>query len=99
MSLRVVEGDLLEINADAIVNSANLFYSKGGGICKKIHDKAGFEFTMLCSKIKPGKYCDVQLTPGFDLPFEYVIRDLLSDNPSFRHDTAIISADGQPNHR
>lgn len=83
MSFKVIEGDLLETKVEVIVNSANLFYSKGGGICKVIHDRAGHDFTKFCARLSPGKYCDVRVTHGFELPYDFVIHVI---TPKYQHD-------------
>ncbi len=63
----------LKVEVDAIVNSANLFISKGGGVCGAIHDAAGYEFTEYCIKLGKCKRTECKLTPGFRLPYKYVI--------------------------
>lgn len=84
MSFKIVHGDITEMKVDAIVNSANLFFSKGGGVCKAIHDKGGFELTEYCfNELKPGQYCDVKASPGFALPAKFVVHVI---TPKYKYD-------------
>lgn len=66
----------LENNIDAIVNSANPFMSRGGGVCGIIHKEAGYEFTEYCIKQGGLKVGECKITPGFKLPYEFVIHVL-----------------------
>ena len=78
MKYKIIYGDLLDLDfeVDAIVNSANPFMSRGGGICGKIHKKAGYEFTEYCIKQGGLKVGECKVTPGFELPYEKVIHVL-----------------------
>jgi len=78
MKYKIVKGDLLHMNepVDAIVNSANRFMSKGGGICGKIHEAAGYEFTEYCRKQGYLSVGECKTTPGFLLESPYVIHVL-----------------------
>lgn len=74
----IIYGDLLNIekSVDAIVNSANPYMSRGGGICGIIHKKAGYEFTEYCIKQGGLKVGECKVTPGFNLPYKNVIHVL-----------------------
>ena len=78
MKYIIQQGDLLKLDekVDAIVNSANPFMSRGGGICGIIHKAAGFEFTEFCVKQGGLKVGECKITPGFKLPYKYVIHIL-----------------------
>lgn len=78
MKYAVQYGDILNLDddVDAIVNSANPFMSRGGGICGIIHKAAGFEFTEYCIKQGGLKVGECKLTPGFKLPYGHVIHVL-----------------------
>ena len=85
MKYKVLKGDLLHLEetVDAIVNSANCFMSKGGGICGKIHEAAGYKFTKYCLQQGNLSVGECKTTPGFNLESPYVIHVL---SPTFgRH--------------
>ena len=71
-------GDIIKIDkkVDAIVNSANPFMSCGGGICGIIHERAGYEFTEYCINQGELRVGECKITPGFKLPYKYVIHVL-----------------------
>jgi O-acetyl-ADP-ribose deacetylase (regulator of RNase III) len=78
MKYEIQYGDILKLNddVDAIVNSANPFMSRGGGICGKIHIAAGIEFTEYCIRQGGLTVGECKLTPGFKLPYKNVIHVL-----------------------
>lgn len=78
MKYTILFGDILELDKeiDAIVNSANPFMSRGGGICGIIHRAAGYEFTEYCIRQGGLKVGECKVTPGFDLPYRNVIHVL-----------------------
>lgn len=71
--INIVQGNIVNIDTEAIVNAANSFLSGGGGVDGAIHKKAGIRLYEACSKIG---HCDVGkavITPGFDLKAKYII--------------------------
>lgn len=78
MKYEIQYGDILKLNEeiDAIVNSANPFMSRGGGVCGIIHKAAGYEFTEYCIKQGGLKVGECKVTPGFELPYSHVIHVL-----------------------
>ena len=78
MKYKILYGDIFELEdkVDAIVNSANPFMSRGGGICGMIHKRAGFAFTEYCIKQGGLRIGECKLTPGFELPYKYVLHVL-----------------------
>lgn len=78
MKYKIQYGDILKLdeNIDAIVNSANPFMSRGGGVCGIIHKVAGYEFTEYCIKQGGLKVGECKITPGFKLPYKHVIHVL-----------------------
>jgi len=77
--LRVFRGDLTQEAAGAIVNAANEKMLGGGGVDGAIHRAAGPALLEACRaipEIRPGVRCptgEARITPGFDLPAQYVI--------------------------
>lgn len=78
----------MQIPVQAIVNSSNPFMSRGGGVCGLIHSAAGFEFTKYCINLGGLATMQCKITPGFELPYRYVIHALApmykkSSNPKY----------------
>lgn len=72
--IEVKQTDITELNVDAIVNAANSRLSAGGGVCGAIFSKAGsMDLSDACSEIGGCKTGHAVITPGFDLPAEYII--------------------------
>lgn len=75
--LELVQGDITQARADAIVNAANSSLMGGGGVDGAIHRSAGPRLLESCKEIvnKQGKLPAGQavITPGFDLTASYVI--------------------------
>lgn len=72
-------GDITQLDADAIVNAANRKMLGGGGVDGAIHRAAGPQLQEACRnvpEVEPGVRCptgEARITPGFNLPAEYVI--------------------------
>lgn len=80
--IKIIQGNIVDIDAEAIVNAANSFLSGGGGVDGAIHQKAGVKLYEACSKIG---HCDVGkavITPGFDLKAKYIIHTV---GPMYYH--------------
>lgn len=75
----VQEGDITTVTVDAIVNAANERMLGGMGVDGAIHHGAGPQLVRACrgvQEIRPGVRCprgEARITPGFDLPCDYVI--------------------------
>ena len=72
--IKVVLGDITELEVDAIVNAANSHLMVGGGVDYAIHQAAGpglkNEIDSQSKHLEPG---EVLLTSGYRLPAKYVI--------------------------
>jgi len=73
MKLRVIQGDITKIQADAIVNAANKTLLGGGGVDGAIHRAAGPELLEACRVFHGCESGEARITPGFRLPAKYVI--------------------------
>ena len=77
--LQVVQGDIVTMTVDAIVNAANEGLLGGGGVDGAIHRAAGPELLEACRRIPevlPGVRCptgEVRITPGYRLSARFVI--------------------------
>ncbi|HET6586760.1 MAG TPA: O-acetyl-ADP-ribose deacetylase [Oleiagrimonas sp.] len=79
MRMEVVQCDITQMAADAIVNAANTSLLGGGGVDGAIHRRAGPRLLDACRKlpeVRTGVRCptgEARATPGFDLPVRFVI--------------------------
>ena len=75
----IEKGDLTETDVDAIVNAANERLLGGGGVDGAIHAAAGPALVEACRdipEVSPAVRCptgEARITPGFELPADYVI--------------------------
>ena len=71
--LKIVQGNLLEQDVEAIVNAANSFLEGGGGIDGLIHNAAGPELVEACRQVKKAHHIShlevggAILTPAFNI--------------------------------
>jgi O-acetyl-ADP-ribose deacetylase len=74
--LKILQGDLVRQEVEAIVNAANPLIEGGGGVDGKIHQKAGPALAQACKnykekkKISKIKVADVLITDSFDIQKE-----------------------------
>ena len=69
----VYDGDITQLELDAIVNAANERLAPGAGVCGAIHRAAGPALAKACAAIGRCPTGEARLTPGFDLLARYVI--------------------------
>lgn len=72
-SVEMILGDITTVKADAIVNAANEGLVRGGGVCGAIFRGAGRALDDACRMIGHCDTGDAVMTPGFDLPADYII--------------------------
>src|SRR5579884_157492 len=73
-AIEVVQGDLVQMDVDAIVNAANEQLLAGGGVCGAIFRAAGHaELQRACDAVAPCPTGQARITPGFRLPARHII--------------------------
>lgn len=73
MPFEIVRNDIVNMQVDAVVNTANPNPVVGSGIDSGIHKKAGHELLLARQRIGCIDFGDAVITPGFNLDAKYVI--------------------------
>ncbi len=71
--ITITQGNIVNLEVDAIVNAANTSLLGGGGVDGAIHQAAGSELFNQCSKLGGCKTGEAKITPGYNLSARYVI--------------------------
>jgi O-acetyl-ADP-ribose deacetylase (regulator of RNase III) len=71
--LKLVKGDITQMQVDAIVNATNTALENGAGVNGAIHQAAGPELAKACHALGGCSTGQARITKGYLLPAKYVI--------------------------
>ena len=89
--IRLVMGDITDVDVDAIVTAANQGLCGGGGVDGAVHGAAGPELVRASMALAPCPAGDARITGAFDLSAKFVIHAVGPIFSSLDTDSPILS--------
>jgi len=84
VKIRIIKGDITDLEVDAIVNPANSLMLMGGGVSGAIKRRGGVEIEMEARKMAPVPVGKAVATHGGKLKVKYVIHAPTMERPAMR---------------
>ena len=73
LSIELAQGDITQLDVEAVVTAANEGLLGGGGVDGAVHAAAGPELLQACRQVAPCPTGQSRITPGFNLRARWVI--------------------------
>ena len=90
--IQLIQGDITQVDADAIVTAANSALCGGGGVDGAVHRAAGPDLVEASMALAPCPAGEARITTGFALQAKYVIHAVGPVFSSLEKDSATLAS-------